>query len=43
MRANESAGYFQKKGYFDVTADSRMDRQENIVNVVYEISLGDEA
>lgn len=32
--------YFQKKGYFDVTADSRMDRQENIVNVVYEISLG---
>lgn len=33
--------YFQKKGYFDVTADARMDRQENVVNVVYEISLGE--
>ena len=32
--------YFQKKGYFDVTAESHMDRQENVVNVVYEISLG---
>ena len=29
--------YFQGKGYFDVTTASRMERQENVVNVVYEI------
>ena len=32
--------YFQKKGYFDATADSRMDKQGDVVSVVYEISLG---
>ncbi len=32
--------YFQKKGYFDATADSRMDKQGDVVSVVYEVSLG---
>ncbi len=32
--------YFQKKGYFDATTDSRMDRQGDVVSVVYEVSLG---
>jgi len=32
--------YLQTKGYFHVTADSHIDRQEQVVNVVYEISSG---
>ena len=32
--------YFQKKGYFDATADSRIDKQADLVSVVYEVSLG---
>jgi outer membrane protein insertion porin family len=32
--------YFQKKGYFDATADSRMDKKGDVVSVVYEVSLG---
>jgi outer membrane protein insertion porin family len=32
--------YFQTKGYFHVTADSHIDRQDGIVNVVYEVSRG---
>jgi outer membrane protein assembly factor BamA len=32
--------YFQTKGYFDVTSDSHIDRQQNVTDVVYEINLG---
>lgn len=32
--------YFQTKGYFNVSADSHVDRKDGIVNVVYEVSRG---
>ncbi len=32
--------YFQNKGYFDVTVDSRVDKRSEAIDVVYEVSPG---
>jgi outer membrane protein insertion porin family len=32
--------YFQTKGYFDVTAASKVEKQDDVVSVIYEISRG---
>jgi len=33
--------YFQTKGYFDATVDSRVDKHDGLMNVVYEVSRGE--
>jgi outer membrane protein insertion porin family len=34
-------GYFQTKGYYDVTTDSAITREQNLITVTYTVDLGD--